>query len=293
VTISTLLVIGALLLLKPTRQAVALVPYSTGLWFGQRGYTEWAETTWALTQRLTPDWPAPYLSLGNLYFRHGQLDQAKVELEQALTLTPDLAEAYNNLGLLYAARGDHTTAVEAFLQALALEPGQAIIEGNLAFSLQMTGQRDEALRHYALSRLLDAPQPVPLTNEAIAHYEAGNLAAAESAARQALNLGGASAPAYTVLGAVDLAQQRALEATSFLEEAIHLDPAYSPAHFYLGLAYKSLDRPALAAAAFERALALSPDPLTQHEARRHLSELHGRSGTDAGQYQPNSVSEGR
>jgi Tfp pilus assembly protein PilF len=282
VTVLVFLVIGALLILKPTRQAVALVPYGMGLWLGQHGYADWAETTWDLTQRLTPDWAVPHLSLGNLYFRRGRLDQARAELDQALTLTPDLAEAHNSLGLLYAARGDHAIAIEAFRQALALEPGQATVEGNLALSLQMVGQRDEALRHYALARLLDAPRPVLLTNEAIAYYEAGNLAAAESAARQAIDLGGASAPAHTMLGAVDLAQQRALEATLSLEEAVRLDPSYSPAHFYLGLAYKSLNRPVLAVAAFERVLALTPDPLARREACRHLSELYRRYGTDAG-----------
>ena len=286
VTALVFLVIGALLALKPTRRAAALVPYSAGLWLGQHGHADWAETTWALTQRLTPDWATPHLSLGNLYFRRGQLDQAKAELEQALTLMPDLAEAYNSLGLFYAVRGDQAAAIEAFRQTLALEPGQATVESNLAFSLQLIGQRDEAVRHYALARLLDAPRPVPLLNEAIALYEAGNLHGAEAVARQALDLDDMSAPAYTVSGAVELAQQRPWAATLSLEEAVRLDPSYSPAHFYLGLAYKSLNRPMLAIAAFEHALALNPDPLARREARHHLSELYARFGTDTGSYQP-------
>lgn len=286
VTALVFLVIGALLTLTPARRAAALVPYSAGLWLGQHGHADWAETTWALTQRLTTDWAAPRLSLGNLYFRRGQLDRAQAELEQALALMPDLAEAHNSLGLLYAAQGDHATAIEAFQQALALEPGQATVEGNLAFSLQLVGQRDEALRHYALARSLDAPRPVLLTNEAIVHYEAGDLTAAEAAARQALDLAGASAPAHTVLGVVDLAQQRPWAAALSLEKAVHLGPAYGPAHFYLGLAYESLNRPSLAYAAFDHVVSLNHDPLTRREAHRHLSELYIQHGAALDRHQP-------
>jgi tetratricopeptide (TPR) repeat protein len=279
-------IVGVSLTLTPTRRAVALVPYGAGLWLAQHGHAEWAETTWTLTQSLTPDWAAPYLSLGNLYFHQGQLDQAQAELEQALFLMPDLAEAHNSLGLLYAAYGDHATAIKAFRQALALEPGQATVEGNLSFSLQLVGQRDEALRHYALSHLLDAPHPVLLTNEAIAHYEAGNLTAAESIARQALDLNDTSAPAYTVLGASHLAQRHPWAARLALEKAARLDPTYSPAHFYLGLAYEALNQPSLAYVAFDYVVSLNPDSLARREAHRHLSELYARYGTTINADQP-------
>jgi tetratricopeptide (TPR) repeat protein len=280
------LVVGMLLALAPMRRAAALVPYSAGLWLGQHGHTDWAEAMWTLTQCLTPDWAAPHLSLGNLYFRQGQLDQAQAELEQALALVPDLAEAYNSLGLLYAARGDQATAIEAFRRVLALEPGQATAEGNLAFSLQLAGQRDEALRHYTLARSLGASLPLPLTSEAIAHYEVGDLAAAEFAARRALDLDETFAPAHTVLGAVHLARQRPQAAELPLKKAIHLDPAYGPAHFYLGLTYRLLDRPSLAYAAFDCVVSLNHDPLARREAHRHLSELYDQYGTDLNRNQP-------
>lgn len=276
-------IIAALFMMNPTRQAIALAPYSLGLWLEQRGHTEWVKISWALTQRLSPDWAMLHLSLGNLYFRQGQLDQAKAEFEQALMLRPDLAEAHNGLGLIYAMGSDHAAAINAFEQALALEPGHATVEGNLAFSLHMAGHLDEALRHYAMARLLDAPQPILLANEAIAYYEVGDQTAAASTARQALELNGALAAAHTVLGAVDLAQQHTPEAIPSLEKAVRLDPYYSPAHFYLGLAYKSVAQPTLAVSAFEHALALTSDPLIQREAYWHLTELYGHN--DSGAYQ--------
>lgn len=284
VTILAFVITGALLTLKPTRQAVALAPYSTGLWLEQYGYTGLVKATWTLAQRMAPNWALPHLSLGNLYFHQGQLERAKVEFERALTLTPDLAETHNNLGLIYAARNDHGAAIEAYQQALALEPGQATVEGNLAYSLQMMGKRDEALRHYNLAHVLDTPQPVLLTNEAIAHYEAGNLTAAESVAREVLDLDKTSAVAFAILGAVELTKRQTSKAVPLLEKAVRLDHSYSPAHFYLGLAYKSLYRPALAAAAFERALALTTNALTQREGRRHLSELYTRYAIDTGHF---------
>lgn len=280
------LVIGLLLTLAPTRQAMALVPYSVGLWLEQHGHADRAETAWTLSQHLTPDWAIPHLSLGNLYLRRRQLDQAKTELEQALVSMPDLAEAHNSLGLLYAEQGDHAAAIESFQRAATLEPGQAAVEENLAFTLQLTGQRDEALRHYALARSLNPPRPLVLTNEAIAHYEVGDLNAAEAAAHQALALDSRSAPAHTVLGAVNLAQERPYTATLSLERAIDLNPTYGPAHFYLGLAYESLNRPSLAYAAFEHVVSLNHDPLARQEAYRHLSDLHIRYGATLNRDQP-------
>jgi len=287
VTILALLVIVA----SPLRQAKALVPYSAGLWLSQHGHADWAETAWALSRYLAPGWAAPHLSLGNLHLRRGQPDRARAELELALNLSPDLAEAHNSLGLLYAARGDHEAAIEAFRKALALEPGHAAVEANLAFSLQLAGRRDEALRHYALARSLDAPGSVLLTNEAIAHYETGDLAAAESAARQALDLDDTSAPACAVLGALYLTQGRPRAAESSLARAIRLDPAYGPAHFYLGLAYKALNEPSLAYAAFDYVVFLDHDPLARREAHRQLSELYDRHGTNLDRDQPYPIAE--
>lgn len=293
--VGLVLLIGSslLLVLTPARQAVALAPYSAGLWLGQRGHADWAESLWILAQRLRSDWSAPHLSLGNLYYHRGQFDRAQTELERALVLTPDLAEAYNTLGLLFTAQDDHANAIESFRQALALEPGRATVEGNLAFSLHLTGQQDEALRRYALTHSLDELRPHLLVNEAIALYQVGDLDAAEAATRQALEQAGTSVPAHTILGAVELARQHPRAAATSLENAVLLDPEYSPAHFFLGLAYKSLDQPGLAVTAFEHALTLSTDPLAQQEARRHLSELYAHYGIDADGYQLHPAEEGR
>jgi tetratricopeptide (TPR) repeat protein len=164
---------------------------------------------------------------------------------------------------------------------------------NLAFSLQLAGQEEEALEHYALARSLGDSQPLLLVNEAIAHVEIGDLAAAEAAARQALEMDAGLAPAHVVLGAVDLQREDPQRASLSLAEAIRLAPGYAPAHFYLGLAYKSLGQPAEAASAFERARALLAEPLAQSEAQRHLNELYARSGSDGASIQPHEGEEGR
>jgi tetratricopeptide (TPR) repeat protein len=270
-----LLFLSISLAFGPTRSAWASTAYGVGLWFGQRSHWGWAQASWRLSQRLSPDWGAPRLSLGNLYARRGALDAAEAEFEQALTLTPDLAEAYNSLGLLYAAQHAYDLAIDAFRRALALEPGQAIVEGNLAISLHRANRQDEALRHYALARVLAAPHPDPalLVNEAIAYYEIGELDTAKSMARQVLDHHGDSAPAYTVLGAVEFARQHFEAAAGLLDEAVRLGPTYSPAYFYQGLTYRALNQPARAVAAFEHVLALQPASLVADEARYYLEDL--------------------
>lgn len=293
VAVVLLLLVATLLALNPTRQALALLPYSAGLWLDRPGHCGPAETLWLAARLLAPGWAVPHLALGNLHFRQGQFEPAQRELERALALMPDLAEAHNSLGLLYTARDEQAAAIEAFRRALELEPGQATIEANLAFSLQLAEQEGEALRHYALARSLDKPRPLLLVNEAIAHFEIGDLPAAEAAAQQALEMDAGLAPAHAVLGAVDLRREDPQEASLSLAEAIRLEPGYAPAHFYLGLAYKSLEQPAAAILAFERARALLAEPLARSEAQRHLSELYARSGSDGAPIQPYEGGEGR
>jgi Tfp pilus assembly protein PilF len=289
---SILLVSGRLLAMPSIRRAWLIAPYSVGLWLEQQGYSSLSEGALTFVKQEAPDWAMPHLSLGNLYLRQGQLDRAEIELRQALSLSAEIAEAYNSLGLLYAARDDWTTATKAFRQALAIEPGQATVNGNLAFNLQMTGQRKEALRYYAMARSLGASHPIPLTNEAIARYETGDLVTTEAVARQAIRRYDAPAPAYTVLAAVALEQQRYRAVMTLSVKAIHQESTYIPAYFFLGLAAKALHQPDLAIDAFERVLVLDPDPLACREARLHLRELYARDSGDARYHPPLQTKKG-
>jgi len=112
-----------------------------------------------------------------------------------------------------------------------------------------------------------------LVNMAIGYYETGQSAKAAAAAQQVLRYDDTSAPAYTVLGAVELEARQFRLALAHLSRAVALDGSYSQAHFYLGLAYRVLDQPVEAIAALEQALATAEDEEMRSEIRRHLADL--------------------
>ncbi len=267
--------------LSPVRRVLSLAPMGLGQlcsqWargdVGAQTYGPCAVQAWTWASDLAPDDANPPLALGTFYFGQGQMELAEQSFEAARTLAPDWAEIHNNLGLVHAEQGDHEKAIAAFRQALALEPGTSAIEHNLGLSLQAIHETDEALTHYRQAVAFGEPQPSTLVNMAIGYYETGQSAKAAAAAQQVLRYDDTSAPAYTVLGAVELEARQFRLALAHLSRAVALDGSYSQAHFYLGLAYRVLDQPVEAIAALEQALATAEDEEMRSEIRRYLADL--------------------
>lgn len=281
-TLLLLCVVATLALsLSPVRQFLSLAPMGIGHVCSQwaRGdgrsqvYGSCAVQAWTWARDLAPDDANPHLALGNFYFRQGQMELAQLSFEAARELAPDWAEIHNNLGRVYAEQGNHEKAITAFERALVLEPGTSAIEHNLGQSLQAIDATDEAIAHYRQAVAFGGPQPSILVNMAIGYYETGHSAKAAATAQQVLRLDDTSAPAYTVLGAVEMEAQQLRLALAHLRQAVALDSDYSQAHFYLGLAYRTLGQPAEAVAALERALATAEDEEMRSEVRRHLEDL--------------------
>jgi tetratricopeptide (TPR) repeat protein len=268
------LVIVLALILPASREALAVVPMSIGQWCSEQGRDSCTWQAWQVAANLTPADPNPRVALGTFYFERGNVAAAEQAFEAAGVLAPDSPEVYNNLGLIYARQGNHERAIEAFQKALELEPGVAATEHNLALSLQAMHRYDEAIAHYQAALALGGPQTSTLLNMAIAYHEAGQLDEAANAAQTALNSNPDLAPAYTILGAVDLESRQPEKALPNLQRAIALDATYNQAYFYLGLAYKSLGHTAEAIAAFEQALMGADDEVMRVRIRRNLSELY-------------------
>lgn len=57
------------------------------------------------------------LALGSAYFRNGQLDQARLEYEAAVTEQPKLGQAHNNLAVVHLMQGRPAEAKEAVKRA--------------------------------------------------------------------------------------------------------------------------------------------------------------------------------
>jgi tetratricopeptide (TPR) repeat protein len=164
------------------------------------------------------DWPAANVSLGNLYLRQGESDEAIAAYERALKLDAQFAGAYVNLadvyrmqnrddlaepvlrrglawlpqaadlhhalGLLLVRKGDTVAALTELEQAVQFAPDITRYTYVYAVALNSTNQRSKALK---VLREADARQPnMPdILGILVSMYrEAGDIPAALSYARK-------------------------------------------------------------------------------------------------------------
>jgi predicted O-linked N-acetylglucosamine transferase (SPINDLY family) len=106
-------------------------------------------------------------------------------------------------------------------------------------------------------------------------FEAGDLAGAESAFRQALREAHDHPKALHLLGVTRLAAGHAAEAERLLRRCVDLDPSLALGWFNLGNALRELGREADAAVSYDRALAVDP---AQRGARFNLALIHESRG---------------
>lgn len=69
-------------------------------------------------------------SLGGLYRRRGQVDQAIYAYEQAGQVTPQSSYPFSNLALLYMAKGDRAKMLDTYKRVERLARGEAVAEVN-------------------------------------------------------------------------------------------------------------------------------------------------------------------
>ena len=99
---------------------------------------------------LHSDFAPGYNNLGNVYFRHGRIEEALAMYEAAIHYDSSYAIAHNNLGSVWLLKQRLDAAQNAFERALQLQPNYAEAQHGLAL---VYGQRgDRAKERQALER---------------------------------------------------------------------------------------------------------------------------------------------
>jgi tetratricopeptide (TPR) repeat protein len=86
--------------------------------------------------------------LGTALAKLGRLDEALVQLRQALESDAAYAPAHYNLGLVLSRRGDAEGAIREWRSALELDPKCAEAHASLGDALSVQGRTAEALEHW-------------------------------------------------------------------------------------------------------------------------------------------------
>jgi tetratricopeptide (TPR) repeat protein len=114
-----------------------------------------ATTEYIATQELNADRPEAHVNLALLFAKEQHFDEAKRELETALSLDPSFAPAAVNLADLDRALGDNADGERVLRGAIVRSPDDASLQYALGLALIRRGKKPEALGYLATAARLD------------------------------------------------------------------------------------------------------------------------------------------
>jgi tetratricopeptide (TPR) repeat protein len=230
--------------------------------------------------------------LAHALMKQNRLAEAEAQIRFALSLQPAQPLLHEDLGSVLGLQQRHEEAIPCFEEAIRLEPSLPLAHKKLGRALAAVGRghdADDAFREYldrdpragaaaAGGEQLEAGR----TEEAIATLRATlkedpdnvdamrllataywqdrkNLPDAEALLRRATQIAPDYAAAWLVLGAVQVEQQKFLEAIRAYEKVTELEPSDPRAWAGLGSAHARAGYADRSASAYAKAVALKPD----------------------------------
>ncbi len=204
--------------------------------------------------------------------------EPQVEALVAAGRTAEAVAALRELAERRIAARDYAAAVVAAERALTLQPGAAG-HALLGRALALDRRFQQGASHLAQALALGDPTVATRLYLGAALWEAGDVAAAEKAFREAVATTGGAVQPLQQLGRLLLWQGRHAEALPLLESAAALAPDAQELQLELARAYQEAGRAAEAIAVYRRLVTRDPE-LTQ--ARYALALLLQRAGDAEG-----------
>lgn len=245
------------------------------LHYHRSGKVREAEMAYERVLKQDPDNVDALHLLGVLASHGGRHDEAVARIGRAIEISPNIPALYLNLGNVYQMKGDLELAIASFQRALALKPDFAEAHLNLGNAFQAQKAYDSALSHYEKALAIKPDHPDILMNmgnvlqaqhrwnNAVAYYD------------RVIALRPDSAEAFYNMGKFFQAQERLGEAESYYQQALHLKPTLLEAYLNLAQVWNSRGRFKDASAVLAHALSLKPDSA---EAEMNLGGVYMAQG---------------
>ncbi|MCB1425263.1 MAG: tetratricopeptide repeat protein [Zhengella sp.] len=208
--------------------------------------------------RFGHDKPRALFARANLLQRHGQMDQALADYDQALALEPGWAVVWQNRGNLLLRAGRLLQGLESLRQSLRLDPSLTESAVSMGAALQMLGRAEEAKAAYR-SVLERVPRhPVACSNLATLLIDGAHYAEAVRLCQTALasNPGLVSARFNLALALSGLG--RGEESLAAYRDTVAHDPRHARAWVNLGVLLMDRQEREEALDCFEKARAIDP-----------------------------------
>jgi tetratricopeptide (TPR) repeat protein len=225
----------------------------------QASYWRNGEALWGHALAVTSGNFMAHDGLGDYLARHGRLDEAIGQFQNALTIAPGYPDIQTNLILALTKKGRTDEAI-THLQAFVKEyPNDAQAQYNLGNALQKKGDLQGAIAAYEKTLSIQAHYPAAHYNLGVALDRNGQIDEAIAHYREAIEEQPNYPEAYYSLGNDLLQRGRVDDAIAAYERALKNRPKYPNAENNIGLALLQRGRPSEAIAHWQNALAIQSD----------------------------------
>ncbi len=226
--------------------------------------------------------PELHISLGSWLAEQGQVEEARLQFETALSYDPGNAAARSNRAVAFYRLGRVARAVDELRQVSEAHPDYADAANNLA-AIEVDRGEWAAAETYARRALESAPDlPEAWNNLGVALDEQGQIGPAEAAFARSLELATDYWQAKFNLGVLLARTDRARPAEALFLEVVDQVPAYAESHLQLGHLYAgALQEPHLARRHWNAFLRAAPGHAEASGVRTELEALPpgGASGS--------------
>ncbi len=208
------------------------------------------------------------------------VDASLQELLKSLQAKPDFPEAHFLAGVIYLGRTENGLAIRHFQTAIRLKPEYYDAHNNLGAAFLNEARWDDAIQVFEelVGQIKYATPGHAYNNLGWALYNKGELKAAESQFRQALNLNPRLCMAYNNLGQALFDQKKTEQAEKYLKRGIRRCEGYAEPHFHLGRLYLSGRKTKVALGEFEACVKLSGDSPLGERCQNMVKSLSKQLG---------------
>ena len=200
-----------------------------------------------------------HTSLGLVFMKDGQTDEAIKHLNEAIRINPQYAYAHNDLALLLTKQGKIAEALSQLNEAIQINPNFAEAYNNLGDVLRRINRNTEAIEACQKALEIDPYFAEAHSNLAAALFHQGDVESAMSHLLTAIAIKPNLAEAHFILAVIYTSQGKLDQAIEHFQSTIRLNPDIFQAHYYLGVIMVSQGRYNEAIQHFQDTLNLRPD----------------------------------
>ncbi len=210
--------------------AIALCSY----WTIQRNKL-WRDPVlfWSDSAAKSPEKARPYMNLSVALRERGDIDEAIIASQKAISIDSRFVNGYVGLGAAYVEKGDFASAEAQYLQALEMMPSYAEVYNALGVLYIKQGRINEAVAAFDQNLRLDPADVNALVNRASIKAHQGDFVEAITDFHKALEVGGINPDILFNLGVTYTRNKNTAKAIQVFEEVLRLNPGDRQARTHL------------------------------------------------------------